>query len=62
MEVGNPGEVILSVAEEEESDMIVMGSHGFGTFRSLLMGSVSSFVTQHADCPVLLCKGMPEES
>lgn len=62
VEVGSPGEVILRVAEEEESDMIVMGTHGFGTFRSLLMGSVSSFVTQHADCPVLLCKGMPEDN
>ena len=61
VEVGNPGEVILSVAEEEESDMIVMGTHGFGTFRSLLLGSVSSFVTQHADCPVLLCKGLPDD-
>lgn len=62
VEVGNPGEVILQVAEEEESDMIVMGTHGFGTFRSILQGSVSSFVTEHAKCPVLLCKGMPEES
>ncbi|WP_367183103.1 universal stress protein [Selenomonas sp.] len=61
VEVGDPGEVILSVAEEEESDMIVMGTHGFGTFRNLLMGSVSSFVTRNAACPVLLCKGMPAE-
>jgi nucleotide-binding universal stress UspA family protein len=61
VEVGDPGETILRIAEEEESDMIVMGTHGFGTFRSLLMGSVSSFVTQHAGCPVLLCKGMPDD-
>ena len=27
----------------------------------ILMGSVSSFVTQHADCPVLLCRGLPAE-
>ena len=61
VEVGDPGEIILNVAEEEESDMIVMGTHGFGTFRSLLMGSVSNFVTQNAACPVLLCKGMPDD-
>lgn len=60
VEVGSPGEVIVSVAEEEESDLIVMGSHGFGTFRSIIQGSVSRFVTQYATCPVLLCKGMPE--
>jgi nucleotide-binding universal stress UspA family protein len=41
--------------------MIVMGTHGFGTFRSLLLGSVSNFVMQNADCPVLLCKGMPDD-
>jgi len=61
VEVGDPGEVILNVAEEEESDMIIMGTHGFGTFRSLLQGSVSSFVTQNANCPVMLCKGMPDD-
>ena len=61
VEVGDPGEVILNVAEEEESDMIIMGTHGFGTFRSLLQGSVSNFVTQNANCPVLLCKGMPDD-
>ena len=61
VEVGDPGEVILSVAEEEESDMIIMGTRGFGTFRSLLQGSVSSFVTQNANCPVMLCKGMPDD-
>ena len=61
VEVGDPGEIILQVAAEEESDMIVMGTHGFGTFRSLLLGSVSNFVMQHAACPVLLCKGMPDD-
>ena len=61
VEVGDPGEIILQVAAEEESDMIVMGTHGFGTFRSLLLGSVSNFVMQNADCPVLLCKGMPDD-
>lgn len=61
VEVGSPGEVILQVSEEEESDMIVMGTHGFGTFRSILQGSVSRFVTQHAACPVLLCRGLPAE-
>ena len=61
VETGDPGDMILQVAEEEESDMIVMGTHGFGTFRSLLMGSVSHFVSQYASCPVLLCKGLPEE-
>ena len=49
------------VAEEEESDLIVMGCRGFGTIRSLLVGSVSNYVMQHVECPVLLVKGMPDD-
>lgn len=60
VEAGDPRELIVSVAEEE-SDLIVMGSRGFGTFRSLLVGSVSRFVLEQAPCPVLLVKGLPED-
>ena len=61
VEAGDPRELIVSVAEEEESDLIVMGSRGFGTFRSLLVGSVSRFVFEQAPCPVLLGKGLPDD-
>lgn len=61
IEAGDPRELIVSVAEEEESDLIVMGSRGFGTFRSLLVGSVSRFVLEQAACPVLLVKGLPDD-
>lgn len=61
VEAGDPRELIVSVAEEEESDLIVMGSRGFGTFRSLLVGSVSRFVLEQAACPVLLVKGLPDD-
>lgn len=61
VEAGDPRELIVSVAEEEESALIVMGSRGFGTFRSLLVGSVSRFVLEQAACPVLLVKGLPDD-
>lgn len=61
VEIGAPGEVIVDLAETEEYDMIIMGSRGFGTFRSLLMGSVSSYVLRHAHCPVVLVKGLPDD-
>lgn len=61
VEIGNPGEVICDVAEELQSDLIVMGSRGFGTFRSMLVGSVSHYVLQQAHCPVLIVKGMPDD-
>ena len=61
VEAGDPAETVLDIAEEEESDLIVMGSRGFGTFRRLLMGSVSSQVLAQAHCPVLVVKGMPAD-
>lgn len=56
VEAGIPEEIILAVAKEEKSDLIVMGSRGWGTVHSLLVGSVSQAVLQQAVCPVLICK------
>lgn len=61
VEVGNPGEVITRVAEEEGVGLIVMGSRGFGTFHSLVVGSVSRYVLSCAPCPVLIVKGLPDD-
>jgi len=42
------------VKASEGADMIVLGRRGMGGFVRLLMGSVSSQVAQHAQCPVLI--------
>jgi nucleotide-binding universal stress UspA family protein len=49
---GVPGDEILTAAKG--ADMIVVGSRGAGGFSKLLMGSVSSQVTHHAQCPVVV--------
>jgi nucleotide-binding universal stress UspA family protein len=49
---GLPAQELLSAAEGAE--MLVIGSRGAGGFTRLLMGSVSSQVTHHADCPVVV--------
>lgn len=55
-EMGQPVDTILSVAEEEKSDLIVMGSRGLGGFKRLMLGSVSDGVLHHAHCPVLIVR------
>jgi len=52
-EAGEPGTVILRIAEEERFDLIVMGTHGRQGFERIVMGSVAERVVRHARCPVL---------
>jgi nucleotide-binding universal stress UspA family protein len=54
---GLPAEALLEAAAD--ADMLVVGSRGTGGFKRLLMGSVSTQVTHHAQCPVVV---IPDES
>lgn len=56
-EEGSPAELILSVAQEEHPDLILMGARGRGQVEELLLGSVSQRVLTHAACPVLIING-----
>jgi nucleotide-binding universal stress UspA family protein len=49
---GFPVEELLEASKD--ADLIVLGSRGAGGFSRLLMGSVSSQVTHHAHCPVVI--------
>jgi len=51
-EVGDPAEVITRFAHTQGVDLIMMPSHGYGPFRSLLLGSVTAKVLHDAQCPV----------
>jgi nucleotide-binding universal stress UspA family protein len=44
------------LAAGDEADLLVLGSHGRGGLRSLLLGSVSQTVVQHAPCPVAVIR------
>jgi nucleotide-binding universal stress UspA family protein len=47
---------VVSLAQEQHADMIVIGSHGRTGLRRLLMGSVAEGVIGHSTCPVLVVK------
>ncbi len=51
---GNPVQVLLRTIEEEDADLVVLGSRGVGGSPALLMGSTSSQVAQLATCPVTI--------
>ncbi len=38
------------------ADLIVMGSRGLGTIQEWMLGSVSHYVAQHAECAVTIVK------
>ncbi|MGY5150684.1 MAG: universal stress protein [Candidatus Nitrosopumilus sp. bin_6a] len=56
--VHNPSPVngILLFAEQNNMDLIVMGSHGRSGFKKLVLGSVASEVVAKSNCPVLIVK------
>ena len=51
---GDPAEELVKASRDAE--LIVVGSHGRGAFAQLLMGSVSSKLTHHAACPVVVIR------
>ena len=53
---GDPAEAIRDYEKEISADLIVMGSRGLGLVRGVLLGSVSKYVLEHAECPVLIVK------
>jgi nucleotide-binding universal stress UspA family protein len=50
--IGKAHREILRIAAEHDSDLIVLGAHGFG-LTQLLFGSTAHQIVRHAECPVL---------
>jgi nucleotide-binding universal stress UspA family protein len=51
---GPPVRVVLDAAEQEDVDLIVVGSRGVGGFAELQLGSTSHQVVEHTRRPVLV--------
>jgi nucleotide-binding universal stress UspA family protein len=54
---GDPVGVVLAVADEEDADIVVVGSRGLGGFPEQLLGSTSTQVAQRSTRPVVIVPG-----
>jgi nucleotide-binding universal stress UspA family protein len=56
--IGSPGDEILAVAADKDADMIVMGTSGNLRRRQAKrgLGSISRWVSELANCPVVLIR------
>jgi nucleotide-binding universal stress UspA family protein len=52
--VGEPVQTILDVAQERNSDILVLGKHAKGKLKNTLLGSVSQRVLDRASRPVVV--------
>ncbi|MFF5919317.1 universal stress protein [Streptomyces flavochromogenes] len=52
---GNPAQALIDQAAG--ASLLVVGDRGHTGFKAAVLGSVSSRVTQHAPCPVVVVRG-----
>ena len=53
---GIPADKILEYAEENNIDLIVMGTHGLTGMKRFLIGSVAEKVVRHSRVPVMVIR------
>lgn len=53
---GEPGQSIVSAAEAEGADLVVVGTRALDRAGRFLLGSVSDYVVNHSPCPVLIAR------
>jgi len=60
--MGDAAFKIVQFAHDNHVDLIMMPTHGFGTFRTLLIGSVTAKVLHESKCPVWTAAHSEEQS
>jgi nucleotide-binding universal stress UspA family protein len=54
---GDPADVLIQVAEEQDAELIVVGARGLTGLARFLLGSVSSKLSQHSPTSVMVVRG-----
>ncbi|MBS1582695.1 MAG: universal stress protein [Acidobacteria bacterium] len=54
--VGHPAEQIVSMAEAERADLVIIGHRGKSLFQRWITGSTSKQVVSYSPCPVLVVR------
>jgi len=58
---GAPDQILIETAKEWKADLIVIGSHGRGFWRRMLLGSITDSLVHHAPCSVLVVRKIKYE-
>jgi nucleotide-binding universal stress UspA family protein len=53
---GSTADTMIDFATSEKIDLIIAGTRGLGAFRRMILGSVSTNLLNHANCPVLVVR------
>ena len=53
---GEPPDGILSIAQQEQCDLIAMSTHGHKFFKDVILGSVAENIRHRTDIPILMLR------
>jgi len=53
---GKPGQEIVKYANEQQVDLVIIGSRGLNALQEMVLGSVSHKVMKRVNCPALIVK------
>jgi len=56
LEASSTVQAIVEFAASEKFDLIIVGTRGMTGFKRLILGSVSSGLVDHSECPVLVVR------
>lgn len=56
LRTGRPWQEIVKFAKEEDTDLLVISTHGYTGIKHALLGSVAEKIVRHAPCPVFVVR------